>query len=547
MIVSILIVSTPFVFGEEKSQPVERKEKDSAGREWTLKDWNENEGRPYPKNLKEREEWYRKKWGENWSGPKSTCRILTPGKWEWEVVFTVPPHMAKKIEAKRKSSHSPNRQRIWGDRFWGQAFAWAPGGGEVTDIYALADNGVLHYDSQLRTTDFIGNPEQGGMEDGVNERARFSPGSRVTLDPVSGRLYFIQSNVWRYMEKLLPYESDKSSIVYYLPAVLDWNELYRQVKAPDGGQLKPAKGGDGRRDPVFAVRSNPAVKKLELPGPYLTGRRPLITPEGKSGYFAEAGMAETQTLYDVTSLFDIETGRKLGKLKLEGHASNNFKSGTDGPGSHGGNCVGYEGIIYNAQHGGCCGPCTGSPGRMFSIDPQTGKVTMLYDSMPEDGSWAKQKAEQPYIDGPADAGSLLFTSTLFQAQCPRTGAILNGGWDFSGIRRYHDGFVTSIVDNNENRGIVGRPGWKGSPILYHGDSNPAIAPNGDLYIADDNSKEPRIVRIYRIDWPKEQPVNGYAEKFLPREKLEALMIEYAQRYIANFTANNRLLERSSNG
>jgi hypothetical protein len=550
VLVMFFLATTAFAV-EDKGAPSVRKEKDSTGREWTLKEWSESEGRPYPKNLKEREAWYQAKNGENWSGPKSICRILSPGNWQWEVVVTVPPDLAKKIEAKHKNIHSPTRQRIWGDRFWGEAFVWAPGGRDVTDIYALADNGVIHFDPRSRKQIFVGTPLESGFVDGINDKARFVPGPKVTMDPVTGRLYFIQSDgnreVLRYLEKLLPFKSGKTGKIYYLPAVLDWDGLYRKVKGPDGGDLTSYGEKDAAAEPVFVVRSLPGLKALTIPGPYLTGWRPLITPDGKGAYFYESGRPDFETLYEYSSLYDLETGEKIKPLKIKDKVPKNFKGGSDGPGSHGGNCVGYDSVIYNSQHGGCCGPCRGGAGRMFSIDPSTGKLTLLYDSMPEDEStWSKRHEWQPYpfIDGPADATTLLFTSTLYQAQCPRSGAIYNGGWDYSGIRRYHDGFVTSLLDNDEEHGRIGRPGWNGSPILYHGNSNPAIAPNGDLYIADDNSRDPRIVRFYRTDWPKEQPVNGYAERFLPREKLELLMLEYAQKYIDNFSETNRLLEKT---
>ena len=250
-------------------------------------------------------------------------------------------------------------------------------------------------------------------------------------------------------------------------------------------------------------------------------------------------------------MYDLETGKQLRQLTLDGAVPKNFRSGSDGPGSHGGICTGAEGNIYNAQHGGCCGPCGGSPGRMQSIDTGTGKVVTLYDSMAADGSWQKattgaawnRHQDTVLIDGPADATTLLFTSTLWQTQCPRTGAIYNGGWDHSGIRRYHDGFVTSFVDAEQEHNWPPRPGWKFDSHFYHGNSSPSVAPNGDLYIADDNYNFPRVVRFYRTDWPKEQPVNGYAEKFLTRAKMESLMVEYAEKYLADFSANNKLVEK----
>jgi hypothetical protein len=86
----------------------------------------------------------------------------------------------------------------------------------------------------------------------------------------------------------------------------------------------------------------------------------------------------------------------------------------------------------------------------------------------------------------------------------------------------------------------------------HSNSNPAVAPNGDLYVADVSREgggktvftERRIVRIFRTDWPEEQPVNGYAERFMPGDNRELLMLEYAKKYINNFEENNRLLKEA---
>lgn len=521
--------------------PASPQEKDSTGREWILKDWEEGT-RPYPQNLKEREQWYRNKWGENWCGPSNGRRIHNPGNWKWEVVATVPADLAAKIASKKMHSGKP---RVWGDCFWGMCFVWAPGGESVTDIYALADNGIYHYDPTSKKHSFIGQPEVGGLQDGAMDEALLKPGRAATLDPITGRLYFIQeidrkTKIWRYVEKLLPYKCMSSQKICYLPAVLEWKELYRSVKSPFGGELRPVEKKNNRGNAVFLVRTNPALKELNLPGAF-RGKRPLITPDGKGVWLAVKGPYgrewDTLTLYEHTALFDIETGKTLGELRLQTSVPKNFSQGTDGPGSHGGNCMGYDGLIYTCQHGGC----TGGPGRMFSIDPKTGTITMLYDSMASDGSWTKVWSKKIVFDGPADAQSLLFTSTLWQAQCPRTGAIVNGGWDNSGIRRYHDGFVTTIVNGDETYRIPPRPGWKDSPRFYHGNSSPSIAPNGDLYIADDNSAEPRVLRIYRTDWPKEQPINGYAEKFIPKEKMEALMLEYARKYIENYEENSKIL------
>ena len=516
----------------------ERMEKDATGREWVLKNW-EDGTRPYPKDIKERKLWYKKKWGENWFGPINGRRIHNPGEWRWEVVVTLPSSLVEKLRVVSKKKVSPwGRKRV-------TCLIWAPGGGDVTDIYALTLNGIYHFDPGSGVHTFIGRPDESGLRDGTSGTSLLrKPGISATLDPVTGRIYFIQGNVLRYIEKLLPYQCLSDGKVCYLPAVLDWNELYRNIKSPFGGKLKPAIK-DGRRGaPLFVVRSNPAVKTLRIPGAKM-GKRPLITPDGKGVYFSSGSPGKPwyiYTFYETTALFNIDTGRLIEKLKLQGDVPWNNWNGkhrwtADGPGSHGGNNVGYDGKIYTAQHGGA----GGGPGRMFSIDPKTGVITMLYDSMPEDGTWRKRRSS--IIDGPADAKSLDFTSTLWQVQSPRTGAIINGGWDNSGIRRYHDGFLTTVAGHNYGAfWKPARPGWTMGFKNVHGNNNPSIAPNGDLYLADTNNNVPRIIRIYRTDWPKEQPLNGYAEKFFPKERMKALMLEYAEKYIKNYAENNRLLE-----
>jgi hypothetical protein len=531
LFVSVVVAASYLRAEDTAPRSGERWEKDSAGREWLLLDWQDG-SRPYPKSLKEREAWYRKKWGENWYGPGNGCRIHNPGEWRWDVVDTVPADMAARIKGAKGGT--------WGDQYDIMAFVWAPGGEQVTDVYATSDNCFYHYDPRSRQRTFIGDPAKGGATDGAMGHATLQPGVAVTLDPVTGRLYFLQGKTLRYVEKLLPYQCAKTGKTCYLPAVLDWHDIYRKVRSPFGGDLEPIIKDGKRAGAVFVVRSGPTSKELYLPGPH-RGRRLLLTQDGKGVYISPVWAPETSTNYENTVLMELD-GEVTGKLKLTGTVPPNWREGTDGPGTHGGNCVGYDGKIYTAQHGGCCGPCGSVPGRMFSIDPRTGQVTMLYNSVPADGGWKKERGT--VVDGPADAASLKFTSTLWQVQCPRTGAIINGGWDNSGIRRYHDGFVTSIVSGAETYGMPPRPGWErsGSPIFYHRNCNPSVAPNGDLYIADVKSRMPRIIRIYRTDWPKEQPVNGYAGKFMPKEKLEALMLEYAKKYIENYGENDRIVK-----
>jgi hypothetical protein len=543
IIVNILILLVLLILPLKAIEklPGNKVETDVIEQNWELKDWKEGT-RPYPKSLKKREKWYKEKWGENWYGPRVKRRIYTPGNWQWEVFTTVPEDIAVKIKGEKKGRKS------WGDRWGVYLVIWAPMGDQVTDVYVLADYSLFHYDPMNKKSLLIGDPHNDGLRDGKEDYALLSPHNRaMTLDPVTGRIYFVQqvkkSRVWRYVEKLLPYECKPNGAVCYLPAVLDLNEMYSKVKGPFGEKLTPVVTKGERAAPVFVVRSNSSLKTLVIPGSK-RGRRPLVTPDGTGVYFANKWAQYTYTNFDNMALFNVNTGGKINSISINDEIPRNNWNGErswapDGPGTHGGNNVGYEGLIYNSQHGGA----GGGPGRMFAIDPSAGSLTMLYDSMAEDGSWKKRKSK--VIDGPADAKTLDFRSTNWQTQCPRTGAVINGGWDNSGIRRYHDGFVTTMVGHNFGGfSKPPRPGWKSGFENVHRNSNPSVAPNGDLYIADVNSDEARIIRICRTDWPDEQPVNGYAAKHLTKEQILALRMDYARNYIEKYKANNKVLSKS---
>jgi hypothetical protein len=93
-----------------------------------------------------------------------------------------------------------------------------------------------------------------------------------------------------------------------------------------------------------------------------------------------------------------------------------------------------------------------------------------------------------------------------------------------------------------------RPEWKGQVVAGFGSlqSSPDIAPDGSIWITDCQVSDQyfkgdklrlegtRIVKFWRTDWPKEQPINGYANQFVSLEKREAMMLEYCKKYIANY-------------
>jgi RNA polymerase sigma-70 factor (ECF subfamily) len=544
---------------------------DHVGNKWLLEDWKQGDvkfpapadpkeyaqwlekaGRPYPKDLKQREEWYLKKNGEHWDGPRHAARTMTPGVWKWEVCFLIPGGL--KIR----------------DGMAGSMQVFAPGGGEATDLYAGLLTSWYHYNPATKIGTFIGAMDQEGFVDGLNDKARLmlkdESGRCPSLDDTTGRLYFAQAEPGkdkklRYVEKLLPYTENGKEVL--LPAVLDYEDFYKQVKGPNGGALTPVMKDGKRAEPSFAVRTTPAKGFFRPGGGTMNagfGSRDLLTPDG-TGAWAAADWDSMRSMANLR-LVEIATGKAVRDLKTINVPPD--------VGGHGGVCMGLDGNIHMAQHGGC----GAYPMRLFSLDTQTGKVTTLYDSVwnwteanGSLGDWGKRARGQTFYtmhtrgpwnwDGPADAESLAAPSTLYQTQCPRTGAIFNGGWDNAGIRCYHDGFVTSLAygdqmmrQPNSSDLVYGRPEWKGQFVASLGSLATAteIAPNGDIYIQDGfhnelwlaKEKDVRVIRIYRTDWPKEQPPYGYGEKHMPKAKLKELMLEYCKNYIANYAELSKI-------
>jgi hypothetical protein len=523
----------------EKDAEGHIKAKDNKGREWQLEDWKEGT-RPYEKDLAKREEAYKKKWGENWDGPVFSNRIMTPGDWKWETVVVLPDPLATQLR-----TPPPNHKGYW--RSWGGSWpgpgVYAPGAGEVTDCYGGAGPGYVHYDPKTKKVTFIGSPTETGHKDGLGGEARIANGygaMSFTLDIVSGRVYWVQGKdsaaVLRYVEKLLPYKSKAGGPStgsgqgkeYLLPAFLDYKDQYKLVKGPGGEELEPVMKDGQRADPSFAVRTT-KLTNARLPG---KSPRPLITPDGKAIWLTtkQTWPRRLDVEFENAQLRDIETGNVVAALKPETPFPVLTRP-TDGVGSHGGTCLGLDGKFYLCEHTGC----GGGPMRLISVDPTGGKLTHLYDSVL--GVHVDKRASKQW-DGPADALTITATSTLIQVQCPRTGAIVNAGWDNTGTRRYLDGFVTSLHGGSNG---ATRPGWSGKdvPKTAHHNCEPAIAPNGDIYFADPQSEIQRIWRMYRTDWPKEQPEYGYGEQVMPKAKLEELMLEYAKKYVANYEANSK--------
>lgn len=586
----------------EKSQPTKperitgaqsaaRTAKDFAGREWSLSDWPEGT-RPYKKDLAEREKAYREKWGEDWVGTVGSMgtgrtMIFSPGVWKFEEFMVIPDGKRASPHYKLPGGHNHPRGGT------GYAMIFAPGGGEVTDIYVGVRLGMYHVDARSKEIAFIGDKElvaavqnvapadcndkwknltveETGWvpvylkplpeyRDGLDNMARLIADGEIegTVDPVRGRVYFAEPtgrrgnneqgpSVLRYVEKLLPYAENGKEVL--LPEIMDHKEMYKLVKGPGGGALEPVMKNGKRAKPRFAVRTT-AVKNYlgpALQGGGGWGRKIVLSIDGKLAYTESGGK-----IFPV----EIDTGKAMAPVPagpLPAGWSNNY---------HGGGCGRWDGFFYNSSGQGS-GPSAGVLIRMNLAD---GKVAMLYNSNDPAYGAARQKAGMKFWDGPADAVSLYFSSSDYQFQCPRTGAIFNGGWDGSGTRRYHDGFVTTFGGSTFGSS---RPEWKDATMpqgaFGHMRQSLAMAPNGDVYYSCKHSPGARyskefpkwaretpesfrlmrdglrIMHLWRTDWPKEQPVNGYADQFLSPEKRDELILEYVKDYIVNYVELSKL-------
>jgi RNA polymerase sigma factor (sigma-70 family) len=577
--------------GEPAAAPTQagglRKEKDAFGREWTLTDWKEGE-RPYKKALTEREAEYKKKWGEDWAGPAKSSSIFSPGTWKWED-FVILPKGRRAVPS-----------QFYGHPAWGksQAMVFAPGD-EVTAVYAVTSFGVYHIDPDTKELAHVGvegkdlkyhhldnavivwdEPEPEPMKDGLDREGRLRPsrnqwGNWLTVDPITGRVFFSQGETiserdgrgyvrgmrgsrLRYVEKLLPYKVGGKEML--LPAILDHNEMYKKVGA------EPVMAGGKRAKPRLAVRTTP-LKDFSMGGfGHGWGKKIAITPDGKAVLAAAAGRAGGAIGRGKVEIIEIDTGKVLGEVRVDGelpkpHAADGHEAAS-GPE--------IDGLLYCCRHPGC----GRGPGRLFSLDPKTGKITRLYDSLMawpslEQGGKQEQRAEymkaSVFQDGPADAATLNFVTTCFQNQCPRTGAIVSGGWDGNGLRRYHDGFVTTFAHCTSRAVPTSRPEWDVLVANFGRlQSNPDIAPDGSIYLTD--SIEPDVwkrvdaktreahvkydmspengdilvIRLSRTDWPKEQPPNGYAHRFMSPDKRDELRLEYVKKYIADYEERSKI-------
>lgn len=560
-----------FNVSDKNTQP--QTEQDLSGKTWTLTGWTEGE-RPYKKNLIEREKEYQKKWGEGWAGAPHKSHadsfIMNPGVWKWEEFVVIPDSRKASPGLKGNGPKWPKSQ----------ANVFAPGGGqEITAVWSVTGFGIYHVDAKTKQITYAGvipnyeyesksgkdmqiilkDPVPEPVKDGLDDKARLQPsrnqyGNWLTTDQVTGRVYFEQKvsagNLLRYAEELRPYMVGGKEML--LPAILDYKDMYKQVGATP--VLK-----DGKRAPArIAVRTSPVqLGKGQLPGPGGWGRKVILSADGRRAYFSK------KSGFEEIHAYEIDTGKDLGAVP---QFSMNIPKGYCSD-AHQATSGSLDGMLYQCFHPGCG---TG-PGRLFSVDLKTGKILRLYDSLQawpalEFGSNRSEQedARKRWLtllrtscsSGPADAINLQFRTTCFQTQCPRTGAIINGGWDGSGLWRYHDGFVTSMAQTLQMTSNDARPEWKGQNVAAFGSlqSCPDVAPDGSIWLTDCEISDryftgdklrlegTRVMHLWRTDWPMEQPVNGYADQFVSPEKREAMMLEYCKKYMAEYAEMSKIYQ-----
>jgi hypothetical protein len=402
-----------------------RKEKDLAGKEWTLTEWTEGT-RPYKKNLIEREKSYKEKWGEGWAGAPHKSQgasfTMNPGAWKWEEFVVIP-------DSRKASPSVKGEMKRWGKS---QANVFAPGGGsEVTVVWSVTNFGIYHVDAKMKQITFAGvlpnfeyeaNPDKTlrvklldpipePCKDGLGDKARMQPsrspyGNWLTTDQVTGRVYFEQKltsgNLLRYAEELRPYTVGGKEML--LPAILDYKEMYKKVGA------EPVMK-DGKRAPAqIAVRTTPAkLGRGHLFNTRGWGQKVILSADGRLAYF---GMKNG---FDDIHAFEIDTGKDMGAIPA---FAQNMPKGyfSDGHEATSGN---MDDMFYQCFHPGC----GRGPGRLCSVSLKTGKITPLYDSLM---AWPELEA------GQKDMGKAGEARKRFGTVCKEVGTTGGPGYPTSG-------------------------------------------------------------------------------------------------------------------
>ena len=328
------------------------------------------------------------------------------------------------------------------------------------DLYAFGMACIYHYDLAAGQADIIGTPYRTGHRDGPAEQALLglTPSAnrgQIAVDYNSGRVYFM-SGVYKKDHRI------------------------RYVE----------KKGDGSHH----VKTVPNFNKN-------LGRFLLVSHDGRHVYLVHHGRG---TLINTVNP---ETGRVVSTKRVYAGKKNLVKLNW-----HTNVAMGTDGYIYI----GSGGECGGNGMSLYRVDPETAKAVEILNTYRgprgqmdtrKDREWFnKILSGEVTADGPVGNPYLFCRSTADISYCPRTGAIYYSGWDGYGIRRYLDGYLTTLIspagDSSDPKRFQGlRPnlGNKGHGMcdFSYSSMSLGIAPDGDIYMNSQWS----VMRIFRTDWP----------------------------------------------
>lgn len=413
----------------------------------------------FPKDLEEREAWYRKKNGEDWGWLKFRDRrgeklILSPG--DWGIEQSCGAGLGR-VSVFLSDLDGPSLSASFDSRMY-HGIVIAPNG---TDLFAYGMACIYHYNVNTGQAQLIGTPYRPGHRDGPAEQALLgmrptSNNGQIAMDYSSGRIYF-RAGVHK-KDFRIRYVKRRKDGTYWVDTIPNFNQgLGQYLFVSLDGQY------------LYLIRHDNKVTKINQ--------------------------------------IDIGTGRIVSSKKVKYGdyvlVKKNWHTSME---------MGTDGYIYL----GSGGECGGNAMSLYKIDPLSGQATKVFDTYRgPNGQMDTRKDREWYkailgglveADGPVGNPYLFCRSTSDITYCPRSGAIYFAGWDGYGIRRYLDGYLTTLIspfgDHTKPKNFQGLRHGLGTAVnglidFVHGSNSIGIAPNGDIYM----NAQGAVMRIFRRDWP----------------------------------------------
>ena len=414
----------------------------------------------FPINFVERKVWYKEKNGENWGWLTFRDRrgerlILTPGSWKMDHLCGAGLHRTSVFLS---DMDGPLLSSSFDSRLY-QGVVIAPNG---RDLYAYGMACIYYYDLDAGQSQVIGTPYRPGHRDGPAEQALLGMvptmnRRQIAMDYSSGRVYF-RAGVYpkdyriRYVEK-------QSDGTHQVGTIQGFNKLLGQFL--------------------------------------------LVSSDGNFVYIIHHDYNKT-----ILSKLSVNSGKVLSRINVSDENGKNviklnWHTNVD---------MGMDGFIYL----GSGGEAGGNGMSLYRINPENGYSETIFNTYRgQNGQMDTRKDKKWYAsilkgdvmaDGPAGSPYLFCRSTADITCCPRTGAIYFSGWDGYGIRRFFDGYLTTLIspygDADHPKAFEGlRPGLGkqgyGLCNFVYGSLSIGVDPKGDIYMNAQGS----IMKIYRTDWP----------------------------------------------